>query len=126
MSGRKYLVIVAFSVLLLIVGSHERVGSAGQARTQNSDPSSVTEVLRVLGKGTDHIVVGEQRLYVIPGISSLVSTSGTSIELSRLRTPCLAEVSYVPAMKGVEKHPVVLRLKVKRVYSGANRQAAWE
>lgn len=125
MSGRKYLVIVAFSVLLLI-GSHERVGSAGQARTQNSDPSSVTEVLRVLGKGTDHIVVGEQRLYVIPGISSLVSTSGTSIELSRLRTPCLAEVSYVPAMKGVEKHPVVLHLKVKRVYSGASRQVARE
>lgn len=71
MSGRKYLVIVAFSVLL--IGSHERTGSAGQARTQNSDPSSVTEVLRVLGKGTDHIVVGEQRLYVIPGISSLAA-----------------------------------------------------
>ena len=124
MPGRKHIVVIVFIILLL--SGQERIVSAGQARIQSKNSSSVTEVLRVSGKGADHIVVGEQRLYVIPGISSLASSTGTAIELGRLRTPCLAEVSYVGWIKGVEKQPVVLHLKVKRVYPGASSETTQE
>jgi len=124
MPGRKHIVVIVFIILLL--SGQERIVSAGQARIQSKNSSIVTEVLRVSGKGADHIVVGEQRLYVIPGISSLASSTGTAIELRRLRTPCLAEVSYVGWIKGVEKQPVVLHLKVKKVYPGASSETAQE
>jgi hypothetical protein len=124
MPGRKNIVVIVFIILLL--SGQQRIVSAGQARTQSKNSSSVTEVLRVSGKGADHIIVGEQRLYVIPGISSLVSSTGTAIELGRLRTPCLAEISYVGWIKGVEKRPVVVHLKVKRVYPGASSETAQE
>lgn len=118
MPGRKLIVVIAFT--MLFVGGQVTTGSTGRTRTQTKDSSSVTEVLRVMGKGVDHIVVGEQRLYVVPEISSLVNSYGNAIELRRLRTPCLAEVSYVRWLEGVEKQPVVLHLKVKRVYPGAS------
>jgi len=124
MPERKLIVVISFIVLLL--GGQEKIASSGQARFQSKNSSTVTEVLRVQGKGTDHIVVGEQRLYVIPGISSLVNTYGTAIDLRRLRTPCLAEVSYVDWMKGVEKQPVVLYLREKRVYPDASSEAVGE
>ena len=124
MPERTLMMVMAFSMLL--IGGQERLGSTGQTMIRGKDSSSVTEVLRVLGKGADHIVVGEQRLYVVPGISSLVSSYGTAIELSRLRTPCLAEVSYVGWIKGIDKQPVVLHLEVKKVYSGAGSEIAGE
>ncbi len=124
MPARKFSVVIAFCMLL--VGGQVRIGLTGQARLQGKNSSSVTEVLRVIGKGTDHIVVGEQRLYVVPEVTKLASSYGTAIELSRLRTPCLAEVTYVRWLEGVEKHPVVLHLKVKRVYRGASSKDSRE
>jgi hypothetical protein len=79
-----------------------------------------------MGKGVDHIVVGEQPLYVVPEITKITSSRGTAIELDRLRTPCLAEVTYSRWFKGAKKLPVVLHLKVKKVYRGASSDISEE
>jgi hypothetical protein len=79
-----------------------------------------------MGKGADHIVIGEQPLYVVPGITKITSSYGTAIELSRLRTPCLAEVTYTRWLQGATKLPVVLHLKVKKVYRGASSSESTE
>jgi hypothetical protein len=79
----------------------------------------MTETLQVMGKGTDYILIGEEPLYVAPEITKITTRSGTAISLKRLRTPCLAEVTYTRWMKGVDKLPVVLYLKVKSTKWGA-------
>jgi hypothetical protein len=79
-----------------------------------------------MGKGADHIVIGEQPLYVVPEITKITSRYGTAIELRRLRTPCLAEVTYARWWKGTDKLPVVLHLKVKKVYRGASAEESSE
>jgi hypothetical protein len=115
---RKLCAVVILS-LLFILGQAEIV-LAGQPPAGKQGPEVVTETLRVMGKGGDHIVVGEQHLYVVPEITKITSRYGTDIELRRLRTPCLAEVTYSRWYKGVKKLPVVLHLKVKKVYPGAS------
>jgi hypothetical protein len=65
-------------------------------------------------------------LYVVPEITKITSRYGTAIELGRLRTPCLAEVTYARWWKGTDKLPVVLHLKVKKVYPGANSSESTE
>ena len=115
---RKLCAVITLS-LLFIVGQAEIV-SAGQPPAGKHNPAVVTETLRVMGKGVDHIVIGEQPLYVVPEITKITSRYGTDIELRRLRTPCLAEVTYSRWYKGVKKLPVVLHLKVKKVYPGAS------
>jgi hypothetical protein len=79
-----------------------------------------------MGKGADHIVIGEQPLYVVPEITKITSRYGTAISLKSLRTPCQAEVTYTRWMQGVDKHPVVLHLKVKKVYRGASSDNSQE
>ena len=116
---------VIFLSLLLIVGQAEIV-LAGQPPAGKHNPAVVTETLRVMGKGVDHIVVGEQHLYVVPEITKITSSYGTAIELGRLRTPCLAEVTYSRWFQGAEKLPVVLHLKVRRVYQGASSDNSQE
>jgi hypothetical protein len=79
----------------------------------------MTETLQVMGKGIDYILIGEEPMYVAPEITKITTRSGTAISLRRLRTPCLAEVTYARWMRGVEKLPVVLYLKVKSTKWGA-------
>jgi hypothetical protein len=110
---------VIFLSLLFAPGQADIV-KADKPPAGKHGPEVVTETLRVMGKGGDHIVVGEQHLYVVPEITKITSRYGTDIELRRLRTPCLAEVTYSRWYKGVKKLPVVLHLKVKKVYPGAS------
>ena len=121
---RKLCAVITLS-LLFIVGQAEIV-LAGQPPTGKPNPAVVTETLRVMGKGVDHIVVGEQHLYVVSEITKITSSYGTAIELGRLRTPCLAEVTYSRWFQGAEKLPVVLHLKVKKVYRGASSEKSQE
>jgi len=121
---RKLCAVITLS-LLFIVGQAGIV-KAGQPPTGKHGPEVVTETFRVMGKGVDHIVIGEQHLYVVPEITKITSSYGTIIKLSRLRTPCLAEVTYSRWFQGAEKLPVVLRLKVKKVYRGASSENSQE
>jgi len=121
---RKLCAVITLS-LLFIVGQAEIV-VAGQPPAGKQGPEVVTETLRVMGKGVDHIVIGEQPLYVVPEITKITSSYGTAISLKSLRTPCLAEVTYTRWMKGVDKLPVVLYLKVKKVYRGASSSESTE
>ena len=114
-----------FLSLLFIVGQVDIV-VAGQPAAGKRGPEVVTETFRVMGKGADHIVIGEQPLYVVPEITKITSRYGTAIELGRLRTPCLAEVTYARWWKGTDKLPVVLHLKVKKVYRGASAEESSE
>jgi hypothetical protein len=122
---RKLCAVITLSLLLFIVGQAEIV-LAGQPEAGKQGPEVVTETFRVMGKGVDHIVIGEQPLYVVPEITKITSSYGTDIELRRLRTPCLAEVTYARWWKGTDKLPVVLYLKVKRVYRGASSDESRE
>ena len=121
---RKLCAVITLS-LLFIVGQAEIV-VAGQPPAGKQGPEVVTETLRVMGKGVDHIVIGEQPLYVVPEITKITSSRGTAIELGRLRTPCLAEVTYSRWLQGATKLPVVLHLKVKKVYRGASSDNSQE
>ena len=121
---RKLCAVITLS-LLFIVGQAEIV-LPGQPLTRKQGPDAVTETLRVMGKGADHIVIGEQHLYVMPEITKITSSYGTAIELGRLRTPCLAEVTYTRWLQGATKLPVVLHLKVKKVYRGASSDNSQE
>jgi len=121
---RKLCAVITLS-LLFIVGQAEIV-VAGQPPAGKQGPEVVTETLRVMGKGVDHIVIGEQPLYVVPEITKITNSYGTAISLKSLRTPCLAEVTYTRWMKGVDKLPVVLYLKVKKVYRGASSSESTE
>ncbi len=102
------------------------VGLADQAQPTHQAKLLETETLRVMGKGVDRIYVGEQSLYVLPGITKITNRYGTTISLSRLRTPCLAEVTYARWVKGVKKLPVIVDLKVQSVYRGASVKRAEE
>ena len=121
---RKLCAVIILS-LLLILGQAE-ILLAGQPLARKQGPEVVTETFRIMGKGSDHIVVGEQHLFVVPEITKITSAYGTTIELRKLRTPCLAEVSYSRWYRGVEKRPVVLQVKVKKVYRGASSDNAQE
>ena len=121
---RKLCAVITLSLLFTV--GHAEIVKAGQPPTGKHGPEVVTETFRVMGKGVDHIVVGEQPLYVVPEITKITSSYGTAIELRRLRTPCLAEVTYSRWYQGAEKLPVVLRLKVKKVYRGASSENSQE
>jgi hypothetical protein len=120
---RKLCAVVTLS-LLFVLGQAEIV-KADHPPAGKHGPEVVTETLRIMGKASDHIVVGEQHLYVVPEITKITGRYGTEIELRRLRTPCLAEVTYSRWYQGV-KLPVVLHLKVKKVYPGASARESSE
>lgn len=116
----RYIFIILVLALLMVTGSG-RMGQTEQKKgVVDQEDLGITQTLRIMGKGTDHIVVGEEPLYVLPKISKITDLSGSTIRLARLRVPCLAEVSYARWMRGVKKLPVVLELKVKKVYRGAS------
>ena len=117
---------VVLALIILLAGGAVKIGFTGQRQPTNKEPPSFTETLRVMGKGVDHIVVGEQPLYVVPEITKITGVYGTAIDLGRLKTPCLAEVTYVRWFKGVEKQPVVLHLRVKKVFRGASSENSRE
>ena len=122
---RKFCAVIFLS-LLFIVGQAEIVVAGQSPPARKQGPEVVTETLRVMGKGVDHIVIGEQPLYVVPEITKITSSHGTAIELGRLRTPCLAEVTYSRWFQGAKQLPVVLHLKVKKVYRGASSDNSQE
>ena len=113
-------------VALLFALGQGQTGLAGQKRQPKQEDFGVTQTLRIMGKGADHIVVGEKPLYVLPKISKITDLNGSTIRLARLRTPCLAEVNYARWIRGVKKLPVVLHLKVKKVYRGASAEESKE
>lgn len=124
MLARKILLV--FSLTLFLGTGQAIIGLAGQGELQNRSGMVMTETLQVMGKGLDHIVIGEESLYVAPGITKITSRNGTAIDLRNLRTPCLAEVTYTRWMKGVHKLPLVLELKVKSTKSGASSSESQE
>jgi hypothetical protein len=117
MSTRKICLVLALS--LLLAAGQVMIGLAGQDNPAKQAKLVSTETLQVMGKGIDYILIGEEPLYVAPEITKITSRNGTAISLKRLRTPCLAEVTYARWMKGVEKLPVVLYLKVRSTKWGA-------
>ena len=119
-------IILVFGLTLLIGASQAIIGLAGQGQTQKRAGMVMTETLQVMGKGLDYILIGEMPLYVAPKITKITSRNGTAISLKRLRTPCLAEVTYASWLPGMDKHPVVLELKVKRTKSGATSTESTE
>ena len=121
---RKLSVVLALTIVL--IAGVVKIGYTAQEYLTKKEPPAVTEILRVMGKGVDHIVVGEQPLYVVPEITKITGVYGTAIDLGRLKTPCLAEVTYVRWFKGVEKQPVVLHLRVKKVFRGASSETSRE
>ncbi|MFP3871097.1 MAG: hypothetical protein ACLFVT_09500 [Syntrophobacteria bacterium] len=97
---------------------------AGQAEKQQG--MVYTETLGVMGKGTDHIFVGEQPLYIVPNITKIISYNGTTIGLARLMTPCTAEITYTMQLKDVDTWPVVLEMRVKRILPHATTAVSRE
>jgi len=124
MLARKILLVFGLTLFLLV--GRAIIGFAGQAQPQKRSGMVMTETLQVMGKGTDYILIGEERLYVTPEITKITTRSGTAISLKRLRTPCLAEVTYASWMKGVENLPVVIYLRVKSVKWGATSSESTE
>ena len=115
-----------FAISIMLLAGEAQLGWSGRAKVENHNPTTVTETLRIMGKGADHVVVNEQYLFVVPAITTITSSSGTTMDLNRLPTPCLAEVTYARWWKGTDKLPVVLQLKVKKVYRGATREESRE
>ena len=85
MLARKILLV--FSLTLFLGTGQATFGLAGQGELQNRSGMVMTETLQVMGKGLDHIVIGEESLYVAPGITKITSRNGTAIDLRNLRTP---------------------------------------
>lgn len=121
---RKSFVILALS--LMLVASLYLVGMAGQTQPGKQSKFIMTEILRVMDKGTDYIVIAEEPMYVVPKITKITSRYGTPISLSRLPIPCLAEITYSRWVKGVDKRPVVVELRVKKVYRDATSSVSRE
>ena len=115
-----------FTISLVLLALQAHIGWTGRAEIEKQSALTVTESLRVMGKGADHIVVGEETLYVVPAITKITNSSGNAMKLKRLRIPCLADVTYARWWKGTDKLPVVLHLKVKRVYRGASAEQPLE
>lgn len=115
----RHIIMILVSALLFSAGSGQ-IGLSQQKEGPEQEDLGITQTLRIMGKGTDYIVVGEEPLYVLGKITKITDISGNTIRLASLRVPCLAEVSYARWMRGVKKLPVVLQLKVKKVYRGAS------
>ena len=105
---------------LLLASAPIPSGWAEQAKSRRAAEMTVTETLRVMGKGSDSIVVGEEHLYVVPDVTRITNPNGALMSLSSLRTPCQAEVTYTRWMKGVKKGPVALHIHVVKEYPGAS------
>ena len=125
MSTAKICLVLALSLVLAAAGQ-VTIGLAGQENPAKEVQLLSTETLRIMDKGVDCIYVGEQPLYVLPEITKITNKYGTTISLDRLRIPCLAEVTYARWVKGVDKLPVVVELKVKRTFGNATTTGSRE
>ena len=105
---------------LLLASAPIQSGWAEQARARRAAEMTVTETLRVMGKGSDSIMVGEEHLYVVPEVTRITNPNGALMNLGSLRTPCQAEITYTRWMKGVKKGPVALHIHVVKEYPGAS------
>jgi len=119
-------ILFVFGLTLFLGAGQAIIGFAGQGQPLKRTGMVTTETLQIMGKGLDYILVGEEPLYVAPEITKITSRDGTAISLKRLRTPCLAVVTYTRWMQGVEKLPVVLELKVKSTKWGASSSESTE
>ncbi len=119
-------ILLVFGLTLFLGAGQAIIGFAGQGQPQKRSGMVMTETLQVMGKGVDYIVIGEEPLYVAPEVTKITDRNGAAISLEKLRTPCLAEVTYARWMKGVEKLPVVVQLKVKKVKWGATNKESLE
>ena len=117
---------VVFALTLLLAVGQAMIGAPGQAQSKKGSGLVITETLQVMGKGADYIVIGEEPLYVAPEVTKITDRYGATISLDKLRTPCLAEVTYARWMEGVAKLPVVVRLQVKKVKWGATNKESLE
>ena len=124
MSTRKICLVLFLS--LLLAAGQVMIGSAGQESPGKQTKLVSTETLRIMDKGVDCIYVGEQPLYVLPEVTKIINKYGTTITFAQLRVPCLAEVTYARWMKGVDKLPVVVELKVKRTFGNATATGSRE
>ena len=105
---------------LLLVTAAMELTWAEQPGAHRPGEMALTETLRVMGKGPDSIVVGEEHLYVVSGVTRITNANGVLIDLASLRTPCQAEVTSTRWMKGVRKGPVALHIHVVKEYPGAS------
>jgi hypothetical protein len=119
-------ILLVFGLTLFLGAGQAIIGFAGQGQPQKRSGMVMTETLQVMGKGLDYILIGEEPLYVAPEVTKITDRYGAAISLEKLRTPCLAEVTYARWMKGVEKLPVVVHLKVKKVKWGATNKESLE
>lgn len=117
---------VVFALTLFLGAGQVILGAAAQPQPEKKSELAVTEILQVMGKGADYIVIGEESLYVEPKVTKITNAYGRAISLERLRTPCLAEVTYSRWMRGVERLPVVLHLKVKKTPWAASSEDSQE
>ncbi|MGD8775707.1 MAG: hypothetical protein PVF76_08020 [Syntrophobacterales bacterium] len=117
---------VVFALALLLGVGQAMIGADSQAQSGKRSGHVITETLQVMGKGVDYIVIGEAPLYVVPKVTKITGRYGKAISLEKLRTPCLAEVTYAQWMQGVEKLPVVIDLKVKKMKWGATNKESQE
>jgi len=124
MLTRKICVVLALALLIGV--GQAMIGADSQAQSGKRSGDVITETLQVMGKGVDYIVIGEEPLYVAPEVTKIIDRYGATISLEKLRTPCLAEVTYARWMEGVEKLPVVVHLKVKKVKWGATNKESQE
>ncbi len=116
--------ILVFS--LLLANAPIRSGWAEQAKARRAAEIKVTETLRVMGKGSDSIMVGEEHLYVAPEVTRITDPNGALMSFASLRTPCQAEITYTRWMKGVKKGPVALHIHVVKEYPGASASSPRE
>ena len=105
---------------LLLATAPVELTWAEQVRAHREGEMALTQTLRVMGKGPDSIVVGEEHLYVVPDVTRITNPNGALMNLGSLRTPCQAEVTYTRWMKGVKKGPVALHIHVVKEYPGAS------
>ena len=113
-------IVVVFLLTLFLGAGQAILNFTAHGEPGKNSGAAVTEILHIMGKGSDYIVVAEEPLYIVPHITKITDRYGKTISLNRLRTPCLAEVTYAHWLKGVDKLPVVVYLKVKKVKLGAS------
>jgi hypothetical protein len=105
---------------LLLASAPTALTRADQVGSHREGEMAIKETLRVMGKGPDSIVVGEEHLYVVPEVTRITNASGAPMTLAGLRTPCQAEITYTRWKKGVKKGPVALHIHVVKEYPGAS------
>jgi hypothetical protein len=117
---RRHTICAILVLSLLLAAASMELTWAEQPGAPRQGEMAEKETLRVMAKGPDSIVVGEEHLYVVPAVTRITNLNGAVMSLSSLRTPCQAEVTYTRWVKGVKKGPVALHIRVLKEYPGAS------